>query len=257
MKAILITMCCVTLAVTGVANAFVEDFNSMTINPLAGQASGANTWAIPNQMTGTSAEVKLTDGPDGSQALRGNFAQSRGNSIAIDAATLTQIGSGAGMLTLSMDMLDDPAKYVGLGVGTSSINDSSTPQNWLASRLNDGGLYDRFYSKTNGTYVDDPAHAITLARATNTWKNFKIEVDLNGSGIVTAARQYIDGGLAGTWAFGATPAWSPTHVAFVFDKSGGVQDPKGDNFSYVWTPEPATLAVLLLGGGLALLKRRK
>ena len=256
MRTTLITMCCVTLAVTGVTNAFVEDFNSMTINPLAGQASGANTWAIPNQMTGTSTEVKLTDGQDGSQALRGYWQQSRGNSIAIDAATLAQIASGAGMLTVSMDMLDDPIRYVGLGVGTSSINDSSTPQNWLASRLNDAGLYDRFYSKTNGAYVDDPGHAITLTRATGTWKNFKIEVDLNASGVVTAAKQYIDGGLAGTWSFGATPTWSPTHVAFVMDKSNTV-DQKADNFAYSWTPEPATLAVLLLGSGLALLRRRK
>ena len=241
MRTLAIGMLCavLTLALVGTANAvFLETFDGMAVpdqTDLVGQTSGANTWGIPFQLTNTSAKLKANAGLNGaSRGCLGNSASSRGNSIAIEAGTIT---AGAGTFVLTMDMLDDPLKYVGLGVGTSSINDFSTPQNWLASRLNDGGLYDRFYSKTNDVYIDDPAHAITLVRATNTWKNFKIEVDLDASSIVTAARQYIDGALAGTWSFGATPTWTPTHVAFVFDNSGAVQDPKGDNFSYYWVPQ--------------------
>ena len=243
MRTSVVGVVCVVLvlAAASVANAFLEDFNAMAVpngTALAGQTSGANTWQFAGAMANFSGALHSTAGLNGaSRGVIGNWQNDRANAIAIDAATLAQIASGPGYLNVTMDMIDDTAKYVGLAAGTSGLLDNG--DNWIYSRLNAAGTHDKLRSRTNNVYDGDDTHLITLVRPTQTWKVYKIVVDLDASGVVTAARQYIDGALAGTWAFGGqTPAWSPTYVGFLIGTSGGI-DQKADNFAYSWVPQLA------------------
>ena len=106
--------------------------------------------------------------------------------------------------------------------------------------------------------VDETAHAaFTAATVFDTWVNIWLELNL-ATGALSAG---FDDGTAGSATFTDTwtlidfaPASAAVYTAFV---GSGAGTTRVDNILIEAIPEPATLAVLGIGGILALLRRRR
>ena len=86
------------------------------------------------------------------------------------------------------------------------------------------------------------------------WVEIKLEVDVDASVAATEIRAYQRPATSGAWTQMGTHSctgWTPTHIGLIPSVNATLDDLEIDI-----VPEPATMIMLALGGGLALRRRR-
>ena len=100
----------------------------------------------------------------------------------------------------------------------------------------------------------EPRASNVPAWGTAGYVEIRLELDVDASALAEEVRSYTRAaGSTGAWTFmGSRSAsgWAPTHMTIGVSQYGTLDD-------LILTPEPATMLVLALAGGLALLRRRR
>ena len=247
------------LALAGVANAsFTDDFESYAnFSVIAGQ----NNWVTSYQ------EMTVVDdciaraavGRNGTQGLEEHWLAPGGASNGGGAARSVtgDVGTSAYSVSIEYSQFTDPSKgqgFIYAGDTTSLIGGTTNNAIWVQVYANGNIGWFQRGGATNSEFEG----AGTYVRATHGW--VRLQIDVTGlDSTPSALLSVIDindgtGADIGTIASHTFNSNLPTFQAAAFR-----QFDQGwsslDNFSS--TPEPATLIVLSLGAGLAMLRRRR
>lgn len=256
MKAMLRGILCVaaTMALSTPALAWIETFDGFT--PGVGVVGGG--WAGFNNGDFFPAAVDVTAGGLGFSGGATDKAAVLPGGEGAAGRKHTNILAGLvvpnSTLILYADVKNPNGQVAQLFIaGDTDLTDGNAPTNQIRfnARGNSGSSF--WTSHTGG--ASDSATVGGLTSPSGGWGSMKIEVDLNGSAVVTAARVYVNNIQEGTVSFNGTPLWTPTQVGFILDSTSD-NAKYMDNFTVTVVPEPSVMALMGLGG-LAMLRRRR
>ena len=184
-----------------------------------------------------------------------------GGSIALDPADVPADGT----FTLRADVFGGASQNPTIGLGTNSLADNANSERsiFLQIKPTKAEVTSRDAGGTLHREVQDPVAFQSLG-----WVHFRLNAHLTGGQVTSADYQYVDiddnsgaaiGSLSSPFAFdfsGQNP-FALTHAFLMTGNYGSGPHGRVDNFGPIpLIPEPASLALLGLGG-LTMLRRRR
>ena len=270
MRTFLVAVCCVLVASAAHA-AYLEDFEGYT--PAASAPYdfnltpeyGVSGWEVQYEYGNARVSTRIYNpavshpGYTGQGIYAGN--QASGHARAVPAglrAASTTVGV-EGMFNIPITSNQNATLFLGSDCLVASGASATVADNSLGIlvlRADGRGYFEYYHNGVGDTDVFQPTVGAGAWYEAG-WIEMRLEIDLDGAARPTDLRGMWRLAGAATWiplasgTFTTTGStWTTTHSAF---QPG--QWNEFDNF--VLTPEPATLAVLLIGGVLSLLARRR